>query len=424
MFDEMSNDILETFKEYEESIFDSSYSNIEEEDFFEAVGIDYDLNFLGVGAFRVVYELNQDKVIKFIKLSTVKDNEHEFKRWLKSNKSSLLPIHYNHAPDFKWIIVEKLDNIEGNNFLNLFNKTFGFNFKSNKQIYKELGNETFNNLKPLKITKKYLELKKLVNETGLGIDFTTNNFGIRKSTGELVIRDFAIEDYGSDKLLENLMFKNNVINKIEELSNQQIINKKHHIKLLKNIFGEEKYLGSGQNRATFEYENNKIIKIALFQSKGNNSNKTEWENSQCLKNENLCFVNYYDVDKINYEWLIGEKVKPIKTEEELMHYAIKLIPEIKILSLELNTSEFHIFRLLLTVGNLIINNIPLKEHIKKRYEKTINLLLQNNIWFKQLFEGVKKCFIDIHDIHEENFGLREKDNTLVFLDYESLEEET
>jgi hypothetical protein len=41
-----------------------------------------------------------------------------------------------------------------------------------------------------------------------------------------------------------------------------------------------------------------------------------------------------------------------------------------------------------------------------------------------LFEGVKKCFIDIHDIHEENFGLREKDNTLVFLDYESLEEET
>lgn len=421
-YDQMSKDIFE----FEENFYNEDFINLEEEDHYISIGNDYDLKFIGLGAYRAVYEIDNSKIIKFIRKPTTKDNIQEYKRWQQSNNSRFLPMHFEHAKDYSWIIVERLKMLTPGQFIQEFNKQFGFNFKAPSELIRAFiqfnkTNILPNNSEPTIAFKSFLDL---INKLGIPMeDFNSENFGIRESTGELVILDFAIENIGSNKIIESIIYESSyipsklILNKLGDL-----IVYKANFDIAEEYaekFGLKKY-GSGIFKLVFSIQgdDNKLLKVAT--DNGTNSLKQEVNNYLCAPE---LFPRIYDYDNKLYKWIIVEKIENIYKNnpniyEDVLNY--------------FNITKQDIRKLNKLIGYKFINTYEqifqlLKYYNKDHYEnqevwgESVYKLLFSNPKLKEFLKQVSKCKISLSDLHANNIGFRD-DGSFVIIDSEPSEE--
>lgn len=155
-----------------------------------------------------------------------------------------------------------------------------------------------------------------------------------------------------------------------------------------------KKIGFGATRTVYDFGNDLVLKIANNSDKFY-ANKFEAQTYPCLGYDYAAEVKFADEDG---RWLIMEKVKKINNvifEEKVA----------KLLNLSKDTFESLNGELGIIFENSFINN----EYTEQFYKQSE--------WYKGLFNRIKQCRIWPVDLASKNFGIRQKTNQLVLLDF-------
>lgn len=165
-----------------------------------------------------------------------------------------------------------------------------------------------------------------------------------------------------------------------------------------------KKLGTGQGRAAYEIDNDKILKLALSDSKAY-QNKNEVDNAKCLGPSYS--VKVYSNDP-RYIWIIEERVTPFKTKEEFVNKFNELTniqdPELK-------------FKSSVDLRDFLADIFSFESGgSSTRYQNRHNFLMKNNEWYKGFVEKLKGCQVASWDFHSNNWGIRPSTGEMVLLD--------
>jgi hypothetical protein len=165
-------------------------------------------------------------------------------------------------------------------------------------------------------------------------------------------------------------------------------------------------INKGTYRSAWVINEQRILKI-VHETNFTNQNRQELKNSKCLGS--VYSIEVFD-NHPQFIWLIQERVRGLRTDEELVRafgnaIGTQLPDELEVDGVERSTSEL----ITTVIGNLANNERVWKyEPICKMFEKSD--------WFNGLIEQLKSCRVSSSDFHYENWGIRPSTGELVLLD--------
>lgn len=365
------------------------------------------LNLLGTpGQAREAYELDSNKILKLAKSDNkVYQNKNEVQNAKCIGPSYAIKV-YDFDSNYTWIIEERVQPLSRQAFMEKLNSLMNiqgtnFEFTSPLRIQdffanmqKLLGNRSddprFQDLHNLlmKQNKWYVGLlEKLQHCNVASWDFHRENWGLRPSTGELVLLDIGFNP--TEQSPEDQFFKEEFnpisfsLDDVKKLKNNEEI-----LEYCWNTLG--KPLGKGSGRMVWAIDNEQIIKVARYQP--SKQNEKEFENSLCLGKQFAVEVLDYDIQ--GFKWLIEEKVKGFENEKTFAEYMNKI----------LGTSSLDMF----DIADIFADSYHTR-NIRKE-------LIQNNDWFRSIIKALNHCIVATYDFHDENWGIRPSTGELVLLD--------
>jgi hypothetical protein len=150
----------------------------------------------GYGSGRIVWVIDQDTIIKVARYQPSKQNEKEFERSLCIGSEYAVQVIDYDINGFKWLIEERVETFKtDNNFVKYMNKKLGFEFEDYFQIvdmfsgFYYMKNIRDELLKANKWLKDFLYTIQTCNMSSH--DFHPGNWGVRLSTGELILIDLG-----------------------------------------------------------------------------------------------------------------------------------------------------------------------------------------------------------------------------------------
>jgi hypothetical protein len=159
-------------------------------------------------------------------------------------------------------------------------------------------------------------------------------------------------------------------------------------------------------RSVWIIDDQRVLKVARWAQIAV-QNKQELKNSKCLgPTYSVIVLDNHP----QFIWLIQERVRGLRTDEELVRafgnaIGTQLPDELEVDGVERSTSEL----ITTVIGNLANNERVWKyEPICKMFEKSD--------WFNGLIEQLKSCRVSSSDFHYENWGIRPSTGELVLLD--------
>lgn len=161
-----------------------------------------DLAFLGEGSYRIVYRLAVGKVLKLAKDNkAIEDNKNEWDLFNCSGSDYLAKI-YEHAPDFSWLISEEADKFRSDHeVLDKLKQMTGLSIINMVTLATLLTNGMI----PGHRLHEYYTLAKQKSPWFKGFaeileqcevsahDFNSDNLGIRKTNGKLIVIDYGFK---------------------------------------------------------------------------------------------------------------------------------------------------------------------------------------------------------------------------------------
>lgn len=229
-------------------------------------------------------------------------------------------------------------------------------------------------------------------------DFHKSNWGIRPSTGDLVLLDLGFSR--TDSSLEEQFFKEFVNRTIkEELGHDHGFNLDH----LRSLTTPEEIQGycyetlgketmHGKTRLTWVVDEHQVIKV-IYQAKHVEENQKEIKNAECL-GERFA-VRVLDYDRKNFYWILEERVNGFPTA--------MVVPEfVELMNKILGTNYDDWFPIM---ALFFYGSDPEKDE-----------LMKNNEWFRNLVHALEHCDVGSHDLHPGNWGIRPSTGELVILD--------
>lgn len=235
-------------------------------------------------------------------------------------------------------------------------------------------------------------------------DFHKDNWGIRPSTGELVLLDigFGRTESDSQTLAEFFTW---VLNEtptpfsLDALRSQSSIGDVENY--LTSSLGPHKF--SGAYRRVWILDSDKIIKVVYHE---NNAvqNEKEVANATCLGTDYAPKI--LDYDKKRFFWVVEERLTPIsgsglfdKLKGLLDHRFANWQELVKFIAFSVTKKDRY-------------NDPQLLSQATSLY----NLLYAQNKWFKGLIDGLRGCEVGSDDFHDDNWGIRPSTGELVLLD--------
>jgi hypothetical protein len=227
-------------------------------------------------------------------------------------------------------------------------------------------------------------------------DFHKDNWGIRPSTGELVLLDIG---FNRTELSPEAEFLKEMIGVMVQEETEHGFNLSA-LKTLKNLEDVHRYcyetLGNetmnGATRMTWIIDDSKVLKV-VYREKDSNENQNEVKNAKCLGERYA--VKIFDYDHEQFFWVVEERVKGFPTAF--------VVPEfVEMMNRILGTNYddwFPIMQLFFHGTN------PEKEE-----------LMSNNEWFREIVHKLENCEVGSHDLHPGNWGIRQSTGELVILD--------
>lgn len=229
-------------------------------------------------------------------------------------------------------------------------------------------------------------------------DFHAANWGIRPSTGDLVLLDLGFSR--TEASPEEKFFKEFIVRILkEELNNHSKFNLEH-LRTLKNLHDILDYcfdtLGKpnkGAARFAWNLNDSQVLKV-VRELKYVDQNQQELKNIECV-GERFA-VKVYDFDKFNQFWIIEERVEAYPEAYDNPKFIEKM-------NSILGTNYDDWFPIM---GLFAIQG----------YDETKEKLLKTNAWFQNIVKALEDCDVGTEDLHPGNWGIRPSTGELVILD--------
>lgn len=377
---------------------------------------------LGSGTFRAAFQLDENRVIKIATINEgVGHNQREFQHAKCIGPKHAIQV-LDHHPEFWWLIEERADLLDDEQFVASFFQHLGVNQNDypwfddtdiRQAIELSQSGRTTSRYKDDFVFEKLFKASQLwlktsfwyrgliANLKGCRVgsdDFGTNNWGVRPSTGELVLLDVGFNPAESDP--EKEFFKEEVeklgfsLEKLKTFDDTKKI-----IDYCYEILG--KPLGFGSGRMVWAIDKNKIIKVARYQP--SRQNEKEFENSFCLGKKYAVEVLDYDIN--GFKWLIEERVDTFKTSHSFAKYMNELF--------HTSSSEWEELFGSASLDMFDIADIFADSYQKREMKK---YLMQTNEWFRSLVLALNHCIVASHDFHDGNWGIRPGTGELILID--------
>jgi hypothetical protein len=159
-----------------------------------------------------------------------------------------------------------------------------------------------------------------------------------------------------------------------------------------------KLLGKGTDRAVYDIGGNQILKVSVSGEQNYNEIK-RWECINKLPNHEKYFMQIFDWDRKNYQWIIAEKLTPVTSRIQLEQIVQSLLQTKE----EINYWE-------------VIDGLLAEPKRIKRLAPEFWEVVGNSTWFQEFSEIVRECGIPTSDFREQNMGIRPSTGELVVLD--------
>ncbi len=375
---------------------------------------------LGRGQARVAYLVGNDKVLK-VALSDNKayQNQNEITN-SKCLGSRYTPKIYDFDPRFSWILTEHVNQTKSTEVLvQKLNELTGLDQEEELRFGNSFDvQDFFSDLAALTARENVLPkyqtrhdflmshsewyqglVKNLIGCKVSTWDFHKNNWGIRPSTGELVLLDVGFNP--AEPSPENGFFKEFITKVLREELNSSSEFSLEHLKTLKSLHDILDYcfytLGSkpdkGAARFSWNLNDSQVLKVAR-ELKYVDQNQQELKNIKCMGERYA--VKVYDFDRTNQFWIIEERVKAYPTAFRNPAFLEKINA---------------------ILGTDYGDWYPVMElFATQKYNETKERLLKTNDWFRGIIQALEGCDVGSNDLHPGNWGIRPGTGELVILD--------
>lgn len=159
-----------------------------------------------------------------------------------------------------------------------------------------------------------------------------------------------------------------------------------------------KLLGKGTDRAVYDIGGNQVLKVSVSGEQNFNEIK-RWECVNKQPNHEKYFMQIFDWDHKNYQWIVAEKLVPVKNRIQL---------EQIIQSLLQTKEEIEYWE--------IIDALLAEPRRLQKFAPDLWKIVGNSKWFQEFSELVRECGIPTSDFREQNLGVRPSTGELVVLD--------
>jgi hypothetical protein len=184
-----------------------------------------------------------------------------------------------------------------------------------------------------------------------------------------------------------------------------------------HISANYKRIGAGTARIVYDL-GNYVVKLAANKHHSRQNENEIIEKQDCL--DDKFFTKIYAYDKNEYNWIIAEKVKSFRNDEEIKKLIIEKLEGSDWLDTEVDLYDGD--------SNVVIGTGTKRDlspddffdsfgrYLQYMFEEEEYEKLKRNPWLDELMEEVEKCRINPLDFHAKNWGMRDNGD-LVVLDY-------
>lgn len=376
---------------------------------------------LGRGQARVAYLVGNDKVLK-VALSDNKayQNQNEITN-SKCLGSRYTPKIYDFDPRFSWILTEHVNQTKSTEVLvQKLNELTGLDQEEELRFGNSFDvQDFFSDLAALtareNVLPKYQNrhdflmshsewyqglVKSLIGCKVSTWDFHKNNWGIRPSTGELVLLDVGFNPAESDP--EKEFFK-------ESINFDELNQLKSRPEIVRYLVKKVKKLGSGTFRAVFPLSETKVIKIATM-DEGIEHNQREFKNSRCIGSKHAVQILDHHPD---FWWLIEERVDLLDDEQFIASFFQHL---------GVNQNDYPWFddtdimqAIELSQSGRTVSRYK-DDFVFEKLFKASQLWLKASFWYRGLIANLKGCQVGSDDFGTNNWGIRPSTGELILID--------
>lgn len=369
-----------------------------------------------VGQARAVYEIDNERILKI----ALSDNKTYQNKNEVQNAKCIGPTYavqvFSYHPLYYWIVEERVTPITSgaqitqkfNELTNLSKSHLVFTNSSDIQAFltemprllaKKSDNPGFQQRHDFLISNNpwYQGLvEKLSGCKVASWDFHKDNWGIRPSTGDLVLLDLGFNQAASSP--EEEFFKEAIDMAMREKNehgfNMDELRSLNTMEEVQNycslVLGNEFMIGA--QRWTWVIDDDSVIKVA-HGKKGTFENQNEIKNAKCLGEKYA--VKVLDYDHEQFLWIIEERIQAYPTAFVSPEFVGKI-----------NS----------ILGTDYDDWFPIMQLFFCGTDPEKDKLIAKNEWFRGIVKALEQCDVGSHDLHPGNWGIRPSTGELVILD--------